>query len=94
MATLEMVHIFVTGRVQGVGFRHHTRRAGKRFGLAGWVRNLDDGRVEVFAEGSPEKIDEFVRWCAGGPATAQVDDLEIATRKAIRVPTQNDFEIR
>ncbi len=94
MATLEMVHIFISGRVQGVGFRYHTRRAGMRFGLTGWVRNLNDGRVEVFAEGPLERIEELVRWCARGPATAQVYHLELAERKTIGISSLSDFEIR
>ena len=52
----QRVHITVDGRVQGVGFRYQCRHEAKKLGLTGWVRNLDDGRVEVLAEG-PSKRD-------------------------------------
>lgn len=56
----ERVHLFYTGRVQGVGFRHTTEEIALSLGLTGWVRNLHDGRVEVVAEGSREALDELV----------------------------------
>ncbi len=49
-------HIFYSGMVQGVGFRDTVRRHARALGLAGWVRNLPDGRVEILVEGSREDI--------------------------------------
>ena len=56
------VHCIVTGVVQGVGFRYHTCDEAVRLGLRGLVRNLDDGRVEVVAEGAEEALRQLVTW--------------------------------
>jgi acylphosphatase len=70
-------HIFVSGRVQGVFFRASTVEVAKKLGITGWVRNLNDGRVEVVAEGSKEKLDELIGWLKKGPILAKVVDLVI-----------------
>lgn len=65
--------------MQGVGFRWFVRVAGRRLGLAGWVRNRDDGSVEIAASGPQDKLDELKRQVRRGPDAAQVagvDDLE------------------
>lgn len=67
----------ITGRVQGVGFRHHTRQAARRLGLDGWVRNEPDGSVEVRAAGDPESLDRFEEELRRGPRAASVDDVEV-----------------
>ena len=92
--TLEAVHLFISGRVQGVGFRYHTQRTAKRLALLGWVRNLPDGRVEVWAEGGPGPIAEFVDWCGKGPASAQISGISVAKRSTISSLTHHEFEIR
>ncbi len=53
-------HIYVDGRVQGVGFRFRTMQFAIQLKLTGWVRNLDDGRVEMEVQGEREKIDHFI----------------------------------
>ncbi|HDL09635.1 MAG TPA: acylphosphatase [Candidatus Omnitrophica bacterium] len=59
---LKRVHVFYSGRVQGVGFRFTTERIALEMGdVYGWVRNLPDGRVEVVAEGEEERLNEFLR---------------------------------
>jgi len=70
------VHLLVTGRVQGVGFRWFVRVAGRRLGLAGWVRNREDGSVELAASGSQEKLDELRKQVRRGPDAARVTDVE------------------
>ena len=55
------IHLFFSGRVQGVGFRHATEEIALEMGLVGWVRNLHDDRVEVVAEGAKEKLEEFLK---------------------------------
>ena len=55
------VQVFYEGRVQGVGFRYGTRRVAAGFDVAGYVRNLPDGRVELVASGEPGEVDEFLQ---------------------------------
>ena len=71
------IHIFVTGRVQGVFFRQSTRVIAIKNNVNGWVRNLDDGRVEIIAEGEKQNIDNLVTWCKTGPANSRVDEFEL-----------------
>ena len=70
-------HIYVSGRVQGVFFRDHTRRWASSLGLTGWVRNLSDGRVEVTAEGDKERIETLISKLKEGPPLARVDKVEV-----------------
>ena len=70
------VRLRVTGRVQGVYFRHSTRITASRLGLVGWVRNTDDGAVELEAEGRADSVEDLCRWCANGPPGAHVDGVE------------------
>jgi acylphosphatase len=72
----ERAHVYVSGQVQGVFFRDSTRERAEQLGLAGWVRNLPDGRVEALFEGSSEKVREMVRWCEEGPLHAEVEGVE------------------
>ena len=67
----------VSGRVQGVFFRDHTVREAHRLGVAGTVRNLRDGRVEIVAEGPPDAVDALLRWAHDGPGRATVDDVTV-----------------
>lgn len=68
---------YISGRVQGVGFRYFTQEVGVREGLDGWVCNLPDGRVEVTAEGESESLDRFERLIRRGPRGARVDTVEV-----------------
>ena len=70
-------HVFISGRVQGVFFRDHTRRWAASLGLTGWVRNLLDGRVEVMAEGERERLDGLIGRLRQGPPMAEVADVEV-----------------
>lgn len=70
------VHLTLRGRVQGVFFRQSTKAEADRLGLTGWVRNLDNGEVEATAEGPPEALEEWVRWCHQGPPHARVDRVD------------------
>ncbi len=78
MAERARVHLLVSGLVQGVAFRAYTVDEARRLGVAGWVRNLADGRVEVEAEGDRRALEALVAWCRRGPPAAQVDDVETA----------------
>jgi acylphosphatase len=68
----------IRGVVQGVGFRHATRREALRLGLRGWVRNRGDGTVEVVAVGDATRLDALERWARHGPPAARVEQVEAA----------------
>ena len=67
----------VRGRVQGVGYRYFTQREAAALAVTGWVRNMDDGRVEVFGQGSPSALDEFQGRLWLGPQWAEVRGVEV-----------------
>ena len=66
----------VSGEVQGVGFRFFTQRVAAHHQVVGYVRNLPDGRVEAYAEGTPESIEGFKHDLAAGPQYARVEQVE------------------
>ena len=68
----KQIHIFVTGRVQGVFFRQSTKVMAIKNNVKGWVRNLDDGRVEIVGEGEIQDIENLTQWCKTGPANSRV----------------------
>jgi acylphosphatase len=70
-------HIFVSGKVQGVGYRASTWDTAILLKLNGWVRNLRDGRVEAVFEGSSNTVEEMIRWCHQGPPTAVVNEVAV-----------------
>lgn len=72
------ISVHVSGKVQGVFFRQALRAEAERSGAAGWVRNLDDGRVEAVVEGPAAAVGAVARWCRHGPAGARVSGLDIA----------------
>jgi len=70
------VHVLVSGLVQGVFYRDFTQRQAEQLGLAGWVRNLRDGRVEAVAEGSREGIERWLDLLRQGPPSSRVRGVE------------------
>jgi acylphosphatase len=70
-------HFLVKGRVQGVGFRWFVQREAAELGLRGWVRNTDDGHVEVLAAGTPEQMQELVLALHRGTRGSRVDRVEV-----------------
>jgi len=83
--------VLVSGRVQGVWFRDSCRTEAQRAGVAGWVRNLRDGRVEAVFEGESDAVDEMVEWCRQGPPNAVVVDIDVVDQAPEGEPT---FQIR
>jgi acylphosphatase len=74
----------VSGRVQGVGFRYFAQRRAEELGLNGWTRNLDDGRVEVYAVGPAERLSDLAAALHMGPRMAEVrgvEEMEDAVQK-------------
>ncbi|HMK32618.1 MAG TPA: acylphosphatase [Nitrosopumilaceae archaeon] len=70
-------HIFVKGRVQGVYFRQGMKDIAEKKNVTGWVRNLQDKRVEAILEGNDEDVNSVIEWSKMGPPNAIVDDVEI-----------------
>ena len=68
---MQSATIFVRGRVQGVGFRWWTRSRALELGLIGFARNMDDGRVEICAQGAPEAIDTLAALIQEEPSTTR-----------------------
>ena len=75
-------HAFISGKVQGVGYRYSTMNAAKKFGVNGWVRNLADSRVEAVFEGTQEIVEEMIRWCHQGSDAAVVKDVQVEYSEA------------
>lgn len=71
------VRVRIGGRVQGVFFRAEAQARAESLGVAGWIRNAEDGSVEAVFEGDEERVRSMVDWCRRGPGGAQVDDLEV-----------------
>jgi len=71
------VHLYVSGRVQGVWFRESCRQRAQDAGVAGWACNLDDGRVEVWLEGDRDAVGAVLGWCRSGPSRASVTAVEV-----------------
>ena len=83
---MNRVHLYVSGRVQGVFFRVSTRQKAKALNISGYVQNISDGRMEIVAEGRVQDIESFVSWCREGPSEAKVSSLQIRHE-----PVSNEF---
>jgi len=70
-------HVYIQGRVQGVFYRDWTRKLAQSLGLTGWVRNLEDGRVEAIFEGERKKIKEIIDSCKKGPGISSVSHVDV-----------------
>ena len=73
----QRVHIFISGKVQGVFFRQALKVIAKKNNVVGWVRNLPDKRVEAILEGDSKSVNLVVEWAKIGPANSRVDDIQI-----------------
>jgi len=70
-------HVFVSGKVQGVYFRQNAMQTARKHDTTGWVRNLDDGRVEAVIEGDEKNVNSVVEWCHQGPPASKVDAVDV-----------------
>jgi acylphosphatase len=77
MSERTRAHVYVTGKVQGVYFRATTRDEAQNRDLDGWVRNLDDGRVEAVFEGPEAAVEEMVEFCHEGSSASEVEDVDV-----------------
>lgn len=79
---MRRVHLIVSGNVQGVGYRAWVLRRTQGKHLVGWVKNRDDGTVEIVAEGEKKVLEEFIDDCRKGPDVAWVANIEILREQA------------
>ena len=86
------VHVFYSGRVQGVGFRLTAEEAALAYGVAGWVKNLRDGRVELIAEGGQGILEQFLEAIRQGPMKNFIQHVQISWSSTS--DTFERFEIR
>jgi len=84
--TLTARRYFVRGRVQGVGYRYYVERAAVELGLSGYAKNLDDGRVEVYAAGTLEQIAELSGYLRKGPRWSEVRGVEEQEAPVLKHP--------
>lgn len=83
--------VTVRGRVQGVFFRDSARERARAHGVAGWVRNCQDGAVEAVVEGPPDAVESVVRFFRTGPPRARVEDVEVQNEQPEGLA---EFEVR
>jgi acylphosphatase len=89
----QQAHVWYSGRVQGIGFRHTARETAQRLkDLAGWVRNLEDGRVELVVEGEEALVRDFLEQMENGPLCRYIEDAEVTWSNA--VGSHDSFDIR
>lgn len=82
---VEAFDIIITGKVQGIYFRASMKSVAEANSLVGWVRNLDDGRVEAVVQGKGSDIEKILQWCKVGPRNAIVSDVAV---KRLKVETR------
>lgn len=80
---MKQIHLFISGFVQGVGFRVFVKRKAKKMGITGWVRNLSDGRVEAVLQGEEEKLNELIKHIKKGSYFSEVKNVLIKEEKMI-----------
>ena len=71
------VRLYVEGTVQGIFFRSFIKENAERYDVKGFVRNLDDGRVEIFLEGKPEDVNKMIELAKSGPKHSQIKNVEM-----------------
>lgn len=76
MIPVKTISLLVTGRVQGVGYRHWLQKEAQRLQISGWCRNRREGAVEALLHGAESAVDALLQKCAAGPALARVDNLQ------------------
>lgn len=86
-----VVHVFVFGFVQGVGYRRFVKGKARKLGLVGWVRNLPDGRVEIEFQGKRGIIDKMIAICKKGPFLSEVKNVEVYVVE--KETSYNSFDI-
>lgn len=91
VALAARAHVTVTGTVQGVGYRYFAYHAARELGLAGWVRNLRTGAVELEVEGPRHEVERYIAELTAGPTAAVVRDVQVEWITPLR---ERGFEVR
>ena len=83
IVVMSTVHLLVEGKVQGVFYRASAKEMADDLGLSGWVKNREDGNVEMIVSGEESKINEFIKWCHKGPRRAVVTNVSVMPQEDI-----------
>jgi len=86
----QKIHVFISGIVQGVGYRIWTKTEADKLNLQGWVKNLPDGRVEAVFQGEASAVIKMLKLCRQGPSSAMVEQIESVEEKLEQL---NHFQI-
>ena len=78
---MKCTHLLVSGRVQGVFFRANVRSKANELSLKGYAKNLEDGNVEIVAEGNEEKLKELIEFMRKGPGVAKIENIKITHKE-------------
>jgi len=76
---VKTVHVFISGKVQGVWFRANTKQQAEQRNVSGWVRNTSDGKVEAVFQGDADAVDDIISWCHQGSSMSEVSDVSVET---------------
>lgn len=88
-----VAHVFISGFVQGVGFRQFVKRSAKQIGVSGWTRNLSDNRVEAKFIGKKEQIEKMILVCKKGPFLSEVKDVDVLWEENTPSQEYKGFEV-
>ncbi|PIT89036.1 MAG: acylphosphatase [Candidatus Levybacteria bacterium CG10_big_fil_rev_8_21_14_0_10_36_7] len=88
---MKQVHLYISGFVQGVGYRRFVKKNADKLNLKGWTRNLPDRRVEVLAQGNKDELEELIKICKKGPFLSEVKDVAVTWEE--KNADFNEFQI-
>lgn len=89
-AAIVQIHVWIEGRVQGVGYRASTHHQANQRNIKGWVRNVPNGEVEAVFVGRQDAVDSMLQWCRSGPPAAHVTNIRVQSESP---ETYSDFRV-
>lgn len=90
---MQQAHIFITGFVQGVGFRQFVKSQAKKVGVTGWVQNTEDGKVEAVLQGDKDAIELLIEKAKKGPDVSEVTDVQVSWEEEEPELHMDSFEV-
>ena len=90
---MRSLYILIKGQVQGVFYRKSAKDVAQRYGIVGWVKNTDDGDVEMLMQGSHEAVERLLEWCHHGPSGAVVRTIDMLHDRSIQEEEFGNFSI-